>query len=60
MDGLALIGKGRVARDHEEPSQLGQRGDDVLTDPVGKILLFGIAAHVVEGKQRDRGPIRQR
>ena len=60
MDGLALIGKGRVARDHEEPSQLGQRRDDVLADAVGEILLLRIAAHVGEWKHRDGGTIRQR
>ena len=50
---LALVDKGRVARDHQEPAQLGKRGDDVLADAVGKILLLRIVAHVGEGEHRD-------
>jgi len=42
MDGFALVDERRVARDHEEPAQLGQRGDDVLADAIGKILLLRI------------------
>ena len=60
VDGLALVDERRVARDHEEPAQLGQRGDDVLADAVGEILLLRIAAHVGEGKHRDGGPVGQR
>ena len=60
MDGLALVDERRVARDHEEPAQLGQRGDDVLADAVGKIFLLRIAAHVDEGKHGDGGPVGQR
>ena len=64
VDGLALVDERGIARDHEEPAQLGQRGDDVFADAVGKILLRRIAAHVVErqhgngrplGKRRGRG-----
>ena len=60
VDGLALVDERRVARDHEEPAQLGQRGDDVLADAVGKILLLRIAAHVGEGKHGDGRPVGQR
>ena len=60
VDGLALVDKRRVARDHEEPAQLGQRRDDVLADAVGEILLLRIAAHVGEGKHGDGGPVGQR
>ena len=57
VDGLALIGERRVARDHKEPAQLGQCSCDVLADAVGEILLLRIAAHIDEGKHGDRGPI---
>ena len=60
VDGLALVGERGVARDHEEPAQLGQRGDDVLADAVGEILLLRIAAHVGEGQHGDGGPVGQR
>ena len=60
MDGFALVDEGRVARDHEEPAQLGQRGDDVLADAVGEIVLLRIAAHVGEGKHGDGRPVGQR
>ena len=60
VDGLALVDERRVARDHEEPAQLGQRGDDVLADAVGEILLLRIAAHVDEGKHGDGRPVGQR
>ena len=49
-----------VARDHQEPAQLGQRGDDVLADAVGEILLLRIAAHVDEGQHGDGRPVGQR
>ena len=60
VDGLALVDERRVARDHEEPAQLRQRGDDVLADAVGEILLLRFAAHVGEGQHGDGGPVGQR
>ena len=60
MDGLILVDERRIAGDHEEPAKLGQRGDDVFTDAVGKIFLLRIAAHIEEGKHRDGRPIRRR
>ena len=60
VNGLALVDERGVARDHEEPAQLRQRGDDVLADAVGEILLLRIAAHVGEGQHRDGGPVGQR
>ena len=59
-DGLAFVDEGRIARDHQEPAQPGERGDDVLADAVGEILLLRIAAHVVEGEHRDGGPLGKR
>ena len=60
VDGLALVDERRVARDHEEPAQLRQRGDDVLADAVGEILLLRIAAHVGERQHGDGRPVGQR
>src|SRR4029077_13798588 len=60
VDGLALVDKRRVARDDEEPAQFGKRGDDVLADAVGEIILLRIVAHVDEGKHGDGGPGGQR
>ncbi len=60
VGGLALVDKRRVAGDHEEPAQLGQRGDDVLADAVGEIILLWIVAHVDEGQHGDGGPVGQR
>ena len=57
---FALVGEGRVAGDHEEPAQFRQRGDDVLADSVGEILLFPVAAHVVERQHGNRRPVGQR
>src|SRR6185503_15137362 len=59
-DRPALVDEGRVPRDHEEPAQLRQRGNDVLADPVGEIFLLGIAAHVGERKNGDRRTLGQR
>ena len=59
VDRAALVDKRRVARDDEEPPQLGQRGDDVLADAVGEILLGAVAAHVDEGQHGDAGPVAQ-
>src|SRR5215831_1533237 len=60
MDGNTFVDERGVARDHEEPAQLGKRDDDVLGDAVGKIFLFRIAAHIDEGEHSNGGPIGQR
>ena len=48
VDRLALVGEARIARDHEQPFDARQAGDDVLDHAVGEILLLRIAAHVLE------------
>ena len=35
--------------------EMRQCGNDVLGQPVGEKFLLGIAAHVDEGQDRDRG-----
>src|SRR5262249_50029033 len=57
VDGFAFERKARVASDDEQPSEPRKRGDDFLNHAVGKILLFGIAAHVLERQHGDGGLI---
>jgi hypothetical protein len=51
---LALVSKGRVAGDHEQPADAGEGGDDLLDHAVGKIFLLGVARQVLEWQHRDR------
>ena len=60
LDRRALVGEHRVAGDDEEPRYLRKRGDDVVGDAVGEVLLLGIGAHVVEWQDGDRGLVRHR
>jgi hypothetical protein len=60
IDGPAFVGEARIARDHEQPFDPRQAGDDVLDHAVGDILLLAIAAHVLERQDRDRRPVGQR
>ncbi len=50
---LALVGKRRIARDNEQAGDFRQVGDDVLGDPIAKIFLLGVAAHVCEWQHGD-------
>ena len=36
----------RIARNHEQPADTRQRGDDLLYDAIGEVALLGVAAHV--------------
>ena len=38
----------RIARNHEQPADTRQRGDDLLYDAIGEVVLLGVAAHVLE------------
>src|SRR5262249_45672551 len=60
VDGFALIGEARIARDHQETADLGEVGDHVLGYPVSKVFLLGIAAHVLKRQNGDRGPVGRR
>jgi hypothetical protein len=50
IDRAALVSEAGVARDDEQRGIAGQRGDDVLGDPVGHELLLGIPTHVGKGQ----------
>ena len=49
-----LVGKSRISGDHEKAADARQLGDDVLNYSIGKIVLIGDFAHVLEGQHRDR------
>ena len=53
IDGAALVGEGRIARDHHQPRHLRQIGDQVFADAVGEVILFSVAGHVVERQHHD-------
>jgi hypothetical protein len=55
IDGLALVPEGRVPGDDEEILEPGERGDDVVREPVAEVLLVGVAAQVLEGQDGDDG-----
>src|SRR4051794_2451528 len=49
-----FVYEARVPGDHEELLRPRQRGDDVLDDAVGEVLLLRVAAHVLERQYSDR------
>ena len=60
VDGFALVGETRIARDDEEPADARECGDDLLDHAVGEVFLFRIAAHIREGQHRDRRLVGER
>src|SRR5215213_9181949 len=59
VDGFPFVSKCRIAGDHKEPSPLRQCRDDVLSNAVNEIILFGIVAHIVKRQDGDRRPFGQ-
>src|SRR5262245_16710197 len=55
----SFVGKARVSGDHKQPTRFGKSSDDVLRDSVCEVLLFRIATHVLESKDRNRRFVRQ-
>ena len=53
VDGAALVGEARIAGDHEEPADAGERRDDLLDHAVGEVFLLRVAAHIGEGQYCD-------
>src|SRR5215469_4177379 len=49
IDCLALVGERAVARDHEQPADAAERGDDLLDHSVSEVLLFRVTTHIGEG-----------
>src|SRR6516164_9324816 len=54
VNGPALVGEGRGARDYREGAPACEQRDDVLGDTVGKEFLLRVAAHIGERQHRDR------
>ena len=54
IDGLALVGEGGVAPDHERASNARKVGRQALRDPVDEMLLLRVAADIGERQDDDR------
>src|SRR5262245_24205465 len=54
VDRLALVLEGGVVRDDEEIGKSGQLRDDIVGNAVSKIVLFPVAADVVQGQHGNR------
>jgi len=59
IDGAALVGEARIARDHEQLAEAGERGDDFFHDAVGEILLLRIALMFWNGSTAIEGFVGQ-
>src|SRR3990172_7684661 len=51
---LALVSKGRMAGDDEQAEEPGKVGDEVIGDCVAEVVLFWVAAEVLERQNGDR------
>ena len=51
---LAFVGKARIPRDHEQPADAGESGDDLFDHAIGEIILLRIAAHIGERQDCNR------
>jgi hypothetical protein len=60
LHGLSLVREGRVAGDDEQLRNAGKIGNQLLGDPVAKVLLLRILAHVREGQHDDGGFVGER
>ena len=60
IESLALVGEARMARDHEQPFDPRQTGDDVLDHAVAEVFLIRIAAHILEWQHGNRRFVGQR
>src|SRR5580700_208676 len=54
LDRFSLMHEYCVPRYNKKVAKARQLGDDVLRQSIGEELLLGIAAHIDEGKNRDR------
>ena len=53
VDRLALVDLGGIASDDDEVLGVGEIGNDVFGDPIGKAVPLGIASNVVERQNRN-------
>jgi len=57
---LALVGVGRLPRDHERPDDARQVGGQVVSDGVGQVIVLAIGGQVLERQYYDGQPRRRR
>jgi hypothetical protein len=57
VDGLTLIGKGRITRDDRKGTPTGQQRNNVFGDAVGKKLLLRVAAEIGKWQDRDSAAV---
>src|SRR5262245_17802795 len=55
----AFVREARIARDHKQPAETRQSGNDVLDHPISRVLLLGIATQVRERKHCNRRLVRE-
>ena len=60
VHGATFVRKGRVAGNYEQPADPGERSYDVLYQAIDKVLLLGVAAHVIERQHGERRFVGQR
>jgi hypothetical protein len=51
---FSLIGKRRIARDHEQRAKTGETSYDLLGHAVGEKLLLSVSAHICKGQYGNR------
>jgi len=56
---LTLEGEARIASEDNEPTDAGERGDDLLDHAIDEIILFRVAAQIGERQHSDRGLVRR-
>src|SRR5215207_6768198 len=58
IDRFFLICKSRVAGDDEQSSHPREVGNEIFGQPIGKMLLLRVSAHIHEGKHGNRRLVR--
>src|SRR5258708_39947380 len=53
VHGPAFVDEARIAGDDEQARKAAKRRDDVLHDPIRKVLLLRVAAQTLEGQNRN-------
>src|SRR5262249_16297396 len=54
VNGATLVDEAGVSGDDKKRLAARQHRDDVLGDAIGKVFLFRVAGHILEGKHGDR------
>jgi hypothetical protein len=50
VQGLALVGEGRAARDYKRAADPREAGGQLLSEDIGEVILRGIAAQIGKGE----------